>query len=311
MDIGNENSTTMLVTSDDTLQKYISIWTGFAAMEQCCTDLDAVITGLQNNSLIRESRIKGTTEDKHAKEIDMVNAALKVSSSVYVYAVDINDNELKEKMDFPKSRLNRMRDTQKADACELIHESANAVIASLAPYNITAADLMHLQSKIDIYHDNIAKPKIAVNRKAVARIDEDLLIRRGKSILKKIDKLMEHYKSSQPDFYEMYFKSRNIIELGHRTHKPVCTIGGRVMDFVTEQPLGGVKIYIFGEENEVSSNAQGEFKLNAMKEGNALLVAELPGYLKYEEDVEMVKGGDIDLSIDLEPEEQETPEEPV
>ena len=295
-----ENVITMLMTTHATFRKYSSIWAGFLAMEQYDVELEGILNNIEHQSSIQKGKVTGTREDKEKRQTDMVNAALIVAAGIWSYATDSDNHELAEKSDFVVSKFDHMRDTERISAAELIRDLANDNIAVLGPYKIIPPVVTDLNNKIDSYRLYIPKPKMAINTKAGAKIEVINLKEKAKLILNKVDKLMEFYKISNPDFHEEYFRSRNIIDLGHRTRKPVCTIKGLVIDFETEKPCPGTKIYIMGDDSFVTSDLKGYFELPVKTAGKVIIMAELTGYTSWEDEEDIVKNEDIEMNIDLE-----------
>jgi hypothetical protein len=295
-----ENVITMLMTAHATFRKYLIIWTGFTAMEQYDVELEGILNNIEHYRSIQDGKATGTTADKEKRQTDMVNAALMVAAGIWSYAIDTENHELAEKSNFVVSKFDDMRDTERVTAAELIRDLANDNIAALSPYKIIPPVITDLNNKIDSYRLYIPKPKMAINTKAGAKIEVINLKNKAKLIFKKVDKLMEFYKVSNPDFYEEYFRSRNIIDLGHRTRKPVCTIKGLVIDFETEKPCPGAKIYIMGDDSFVTSDLKGNFELPVKTTGKVIIMAELNGYTTWEDEEEIVKNEDIEMNIDLE-----------
>lgn len=60
---------------------------------------------------------------------------------------------------FPAPTFTRSRDDERDDIAQGIHDQANAVIALLAPYGITAATLTALQTRIDALSVGVRKPE--------------------------------------------------------------------------------------------------------------------------------------------------------
>jgi hypothetical protein len=117
----------------------------------------------------------------------------------------------------------------------------------------------------------------------------------------KFEKMMGHFEGTE--FHTMFFKSKNIIDRSHRYKKPLSYIKGRTINFEDESELLHAEVFIQGEEKyRVFSDEEAMFNLGAHQEGEQLLVAVKPGYKRWEDVVEIKKGVDIELDIDMEPE---------
>jgi len=147
----------------------------------------------------------------------MIQATVEIAAAVFAYASKINDNELKQKVNYTPSDLRNSRDTILKDICQTIHNEANAVVANLADYGKTPADLAQQQQEIDDFAAILAKPRTAIGTRATATTRLVALFQQGDDLLKnQLDKLMVNYQTSEPKFHNQYQNARIIIDLGRR-----------------------------------------------------------------------------------------------
>lgn len=155
----------------------------------------------------------GVTVDKRLLNTQMVDMALRVAGALKAFGSESNNNDLLAQATVNPSEFTRARDDQRDDIAQRIHNLANANIASLAPYGVTAATLTALQTRIDTYVNAIGKPRAEQVKKSTAT---DLLqaeFARVDMILEdRIDGLMEQFKEPNPTFYSDYQKARIIVD---------------------------------------------------------------------------------------------------
>ncbi|MBI9038529.1 MAG: hypothetical protein JEY97_10380 [Bacteroidales bacterium] len=212
-----ENKFSMYLAVQIVCNNFGIIWGEFIAFVKAFGDLQAIISQITETRLIQEGNTKGVAENKQKEEDEMINKTVSIASAVFAYASEIGDNELREKINYSPSKLKFSRDTILRDRCQLVHEEASKVIDNLGDYGILAADLVELQKEIDDYAAIIAKPRTAIATRATATAHLIELFKQGDEILyDRLDKLMEQYKSNNPDFYVNYKNARSIVDLGVR-----------------------------------------------------------------------------------------------
>lgn len=194
-----------------------SVWSGLPAFVNAFGEFEGVIQSIQSNRLVQEQDTKGVTQDKGSAGGVLIEQALKVSTAVHAYATDVNNNTLREKINYTLSDLKKARDTILIDKCQLIHDEANNVVANLGDYGITVAELADLQGKIDDYEAIVAGPRNAITDRSTATAELENLFKSGDDVLdNKLDKLMTQFKQTDPGFFTQYFNSRKIVDSGRR-----------------------------------------------------------------------------------------------
>jgi hypothetical protein len=283
------------------------LYTDTSSMNEYRTSLDAVLEKIDKR-LDKLSGINtGPTKDKAIKELLMVKAALKISGSGFNYADDIHDYILKEKMSITKSDFADRNETEKKNLATMVYNelSPALILAALEAYRVKPADMTDLQTKTSDYNDTIVNPQINIYTGADLRQEIRQLIKDGFMWVDKFEKMMGHFEDTE--FHTMFFKSKNIIDRSHRYKKPLSFIKGRTINFDDESELLHTEVFIQGEEKyREYSDEEAMFTLGAHQEGEQLLVAVKPGFKRWEEVVEIKKGEDIEMDIDLEAEEPVT-----
>jgi len=212
-----ENKFSMYLAVRIVCNSYGIAWSEFVAYVKTFGDFETIISQIMETRLIQEGKTTGVAENKQKEEDEMINKTVSIASAVFAYASVIGDNELKEKINYSPSKLRKSRDTILRDRCQLVHEETSKVIDNLGDYGILAADLEELQQEIDDYAAIIAKPRTAIGTRATATAQLIELFKQGDDVLNsRLDKLMEQYKSNNPDFYISYKNARSIIDLGVR-----------------------------------------------------------------------------------------------
>ena len=79
-----------------------------------------------------------------------------------------------------------------------MHDEANAIIAQLADYNVTAATLAALQTRIDAYRLAIASPKMAIGERSThTGLLKQEFARADMLVKKRLDGLIRGFEETQ------------------------------------------------------------------------------------------------------------------
>jgi hypothetical protein len=252
-------------------------------------------------SEIQQKSTKGYTEDKAAKKKVMCYKAFEIAHIAVAYAVDTNDPDLRELIDFPLYKLSHAGSTIARDRCQLIYDTALPIKDDLVDFGYAATMLPALDAAIKAYEAVIAMPrKVIVDRKVSGMNINQLMDEANEILLKQLDNMIVPFMTSMPDFYNKYVNARIIIDLGHGSKEPVSMISGMTIDFETDQPVGLVHVWLEDGSSEVYSDTTGKYALPVYKAGAVYIYAEKPGYKRSQEDWIVAKGIDYELNIDLE-----------
>jgi len=301
MDNQSKNQIRMIRTTLENLNDYIVKWTGFVPVEKYVALITANVAKID----VQEDKIAsidgGPSKRKEILRQQMQQTSMKISGSAYAYADDIGDTILLSKMDISKSDFTYLSDGEQANKAEMIYNETHPIVTSLSDYKILPADITELQKRIKDYRDFLTAPKISINIGSEAREEIKKLIKAILRVLIKLDKLMEHFREDEHEFFELYFKSRMVIDLGHRYRKAISKITGKVIDFESEAIVANANVYFEGEEkNLIKSDENGLYAIGAFKEGELVLIAVKEGFKKCEEMLTIKKDEDQELNLELE-----------
>jgi hypothetical protein len=159
----------------------------------------------------------GITADKKEFKKQMISYALRVAGALMAYASENNNNTLLAKADLEKDNFEKLRDDQRDDLAQEMHDEANAIIAQLADYNVTAATLTALQTRIDAYRLALPSPENARKSKTTHTELLKQEIARGNMLLdKRLDGLIRGFEETNPQFVMDYRNARKITDTGSK-----------------------------------------------------------------------------------------------
>jgi hypothetical protein len=182
-------------------------------------DFGAAIASIQQQELKQTGTTTGGTLDKHAARVAMCNAAAIVGGAVAAYADKQGDHELFAKVDFSEPDLLHQTEQDCAANCKAILDAATANVAALtAAKSAAQADLDDLDQKIDDFNTALTRPRqIRTDIKGATDQIPALITAADRIAERQLDRLMERFKATNPDFYSAYQVARVIVDAGGRT----------------------------------------------------------------------------------------------
>lgn len=200
----------------------------------------------------------GITMDKAGTKTTLCDEAANIAAAVFAFAMDANNHQLKEQVNYPVSKLQQTKDELLVPACNSIHQKATINLAALANFGITAARLTAFQTLIDNYAALIPGPRNAVSIRAAARATLTTLFKQADDMIKlQMDKLALQFKPANAGFYNAFKSNRTIIEAASTS----TMVKGVVVDMLTNLPVPSVAIQVVGQSYAATTNANGEYEV--------------------------------------------------
>ncbi len=210
-----ENRLSMFYVVKSTLEENNAVWSGTPAIVAAKAEYDANVKALEDALEVQLRDIRGHAVDKRNAEEVMIAETLDVAGKVMAYATAIGDEALAEAMNIVPSELRRYRDSVVAQRCQDVHDSANAVLASLADYGVDAAKLTAFQALIDAYLAENTAPRLAITtRKNATAVIEELVEGTLTMLNRRMDPLMQGFAITDPEYHRQYTDARIIVDLG-------------------------------------------------------------------------------------------------
>ncbi len=164
--------------------------------------------------------ITGVTKRKQAAENHLVELTLQVANATYVFAVNTGNDELKKLSTTTRSKLYRMEGNALLSNTGNISENAKKYIIELKAYGINNTNITELNAAIVEFQQLISKPRdTTLERKGYTEKLSQLFTETNLTLYDKMDKLIELFKSSAPNFYDAYKDARNLIDTASRRKK--------------------------------------------------------------------------------------------
>lgn len=277
------------------------IWAALLSFANAFTLFKSKVKDLVIAVAEQEQIIKGYAAQKREKRIAMSELANTMRSGVQAFATDENNTVLYEKVNYATSELLSGSSNRSRTRCQIIHDEAAAAIADLADYGVLPADLIDLQKAIDDFAAIISNPKDHLAARKMNTEKISTIMSEIDSILrKKMDKLIENFKISAPDFYTQYFNDRKIYDAKTNFTEIRVTL----LNKLTGVKLEGVKMIVDGTDHdyEFISNTNGVADAKQIHPELYDLKFELPGFEPVSlSNIDMSPGEKEEITVEMKP----------
>jgi hypothetical protein len=246
----------------------------------------------------KNGQVLNRTGSRDAKEVlrtEMMQKGFETAASVRSYAIAIGNRELQMEVTYVYSDLERMRETDVADACQSIHDIAESNIDELADYGVNENSQTKLKDSIILF--NVALPEtragIVDQSTFTARIEQ--LFGETDVLLFQLDNLATMLRFREPVFYADYFSSRKIVNTGSRK----LSLRGVITD---EQGLPIDKVLITIEnpnEDMAVSTAKGNYQFKGVEGGFWPVTFQRDGFVTEKVFLAITPNLRIDFSVTL------------
>ena len=192
------------------LQLKIIIWTASATFTTEVAALGVGIDRIKEKDRISKNS-NDATKGKTQKHEAMIAATSVICDAGVAYADFINDDELKGKFDFSPSDLAIGNDEIVIARCRKVGANAIAISASLIEWGMPIDHLILQTEAVNVYE--LASPKgkaiITTGKSSNKEMNDEFKVV-DSHLKKRLDKLVNGYQSTAPDFVTEYYDKRYI-----------------------------------------------------------------------------------------------------
>lgn len=212
----------MFETVDAVLLENNSRWSAMPAFVDGVTRVRGGIAAIRTKQADQSQT--GDADAKQSARDALEEQTLVIGSQLSALASKNNDAILAAKVNYDKSTLDKAGGSDLLVAARSVQNAASANAAVLASdYGISSADVTALGAAITKLEGMKDAPRAAVVNRKVATMSLPDAIAYARGILRnELDKMMEKFKKTAPDFYAAYFAARVIIDRTgtHAAKKP-------------------------------------------------------------------------------------------
>lgn len=259
-----------------------------AAFQTVFTAFKAKVSSISSTAQLEAQVISGISLDKAQLRKNLAQQAADLAAVIYAYASSISNNELREQVKFSVTELLRLKDDLLAPTCLNIRDAAQANLAALAAYGITAASITAFTNAIDEYTTAVPSPRNAVSQRAAYSTSLKNLFKEADDILKnQLDKLSVGFKTTQPQFLTAYKNNRVIVDAA----VSATQIKGKVTNGDGTTPVFGAAVEVVGKAISTTTNSRGNYSIKSLEPGNYQVKFSKPGLQDFTSGVLEVKQG--------------------
>ncbi len=290
MNAKQEAKLTMFRGVELNLDANSSIIADVPALAVAVSEFKTIIANVINVARLKDVNLAGIATDKTVSKQTLAQKTADISGFIYAFATENGNNTLQQEVDYNFTKLLKTRDEQLAPRCQIIHDRAEENKSPLKDYGINAAKLADLQSAIDSYAAATPKTRTAVSNRKTLNSNFAALFRQLDTILKKrIDKLINNFRESHPDFVKNHESARLIIAPSTTTTQLKGTITGKA----DNKPIKGATITIVELGKTAKTDSLGKYSFKPVVFGKYKVTVTAEGYQPYENDELEIKMGDI------------------
>jgi hypothetical protein len=218
MNTKQTNTVKMLKTVDSVLADHNPIWTGMAQMQTAVTELKSKIIAIDGTAQ-RQQTPSGAGDDKEDARDALEEVLFLMCEALAVLAHTANDHELLALVAVRRSVLDKFDDEELSNRAATVLTEANARKTALAGLNVTPANLDELTQALERFNTSKTNPRATTAARKVQTASLASLIREALAILRnQIDRMMNLFSRTNPDFVAEYRAARVVVDHGVR-HK--------------------------------------------------------------------------------------------
>lgn len=234
----DESRLSMYISLRDWLTNYTAITTPLPNYTANSTTFVNTIPLIQNVAEQQKISKTGLADNKNQLKDALIITIADYSGKLGAYAKFTNNPVLAKEIKFTLGKLKKEADTAVKDYAQIVYDRAQPIVASLAPYGITAATQTSLLNSITAYNASIGKP--AAGKAESSQLTKQLvaLFATAEAALENMDAAVEIVKLSQPNFYNGYKNARKVVVTGTGS----LAVKGLVTDAETGEPVKGVTV---------------------------------------------------------------------
>jgi len=217
----NENYMTMVAATIKVLDNNEAVWV-------TNNPFNALVKSIKEDSRLVQDAQKGgsnistgATQDKETAGDLAIALAVKLSKLTQVYALEKNNMTLHNQIRLTRSGLDFYGDAELVPVLEDFRQRLASLDPEVTEYGVTAAEIARLETLTSAFDAIKSNPRIIITERKSHNTNIPALIRHIRLSLSKIDKLINIWADSFPQFLSNYTNARIIIDLGGRHEKPV------------------------------------------------------------------------------------------
>lgn len=212
-----ENKRSMYFSVSATLNVNKIIWQNFLPFSNAVNRFYDINEQIMQQAMQQSVPITGVSEDKQQARYEIEVILDHLCKKMTAFANVSNNMTLRDKVNYNSTKISLQRDTLLIDLTQNVIDQALYNLNKLVDYNIDAAMVSNLQSKLDEFNAILSAPRQQIIHRKGATKQLSALFKEADTILKnEMDLLVVEFEKNHPDFVRNYKNARIIIDLRGR-----------------------------------------------------------------------------------------------
>ncbi len=195
------NQYDMFLRVQKVLQNYQPVWAGNIRFSANFQELSAILLQVNTLQVKQASGSIAITQHKEALKLRLMEQAIRIVKGAGSYAADVQDLALAAHIDYSRSGLAKMRETELVTTCLHIAGLVQPLLTTLSDYGITPALLDNFTQDCVAFRNIQPETQMAISHNKTITSDMAELFPAAAKLLKEhIDGKMEQYTEAIPVF---------------------------------------------------------------------------------------------------------------
>jgi hypothetical protein len=215
-----ENLFSMFTVLHGFLTQNSAVVSQVPAFQRSYEKLGTLIEDIRDVDSGRKTITAGKSDIKTKARDDLAAAVYEAASALFIYADENDLPDISDRTDYPETYYKRMRDTAMLSEAADIVKLTEGKETELADYGLTAEEIAAIGTKKDALNNAIVAMGTSTGTSVNATKSVYELIGEAKDLIdKQIDRHAVRFRSSKPEFYNMYLTASRVIDAGVRHDK--------------------------------------------------------------------------------------------
>ena len=217
----DENKFAMMKALLSFLKINQTIWQESVSFSAAVEELENLIAQIEETRQSIDVDQTGLVSEKKSLKTTVVNSTFRLASQLYAMASKTNNRVLQAKVDFPKSELERQRESELVSTSKNVSDLARTNLPSLTTYQVNELMLDDHDNLISEYENSLPTARLSVTERKANNEKIRTLFDSSKTVLNdQLKRMMLNYEVSSPDFYAGYVNTSKVVDYGIRHEKP-------------------------------------------------------------------------------------------
>lgn len=294
-----ENVLGMYYTVQELCNQHTDIWKSnrpFRTVFEQFQEKLPLIEQYRNTQIVNNT---GIAQTKNQRREDLIEQAYFIANRLQSFALETKNTTLLSQINYTRTDFGRYRDMNLTGLCNTVLENAKLYLGDLKEYNVSEELIQALDKSIKNYTEYLAKPRASQTSVKIATTNLAQLFSETSELLKeRLDRDIEVFYKSHPDFYNQYQNARRLIQVSINR----LSLRIQVFEKDTQIPIPNVIIRINDQKEARKTTEKGNCQIRSLAKGNYQVSFEKVGYATQNVPVYIVDNETTELNVELEKE---------